>query len=344
MKNRIECRISGMRRFYKNIFGFVLLGVFAFASFSCGGSGSNGGSDGGGLTTPSLSYQNYRTYYGVGMENKNDGNLTYKSSTGVIETVENSLSNAGVTVTGFDTSAAGLSKTMTIAYKGATCSAEYNVYNLDDVSISGSYIVADDTVYDVNIATNAGNITCKKYDNWGKYLENDFASTPVTFERDVNPSGNTVVRASAGDDLRITLYPDGQGGIREVTYKKISDFVKPASNEYYVSSEQERSNSEHGGEYMIARFDDNYNLSIWFKADDSTDNLAATPDDTISNVNLHFGTIGFFYSGKNISNQHEFKMRESSSSTAWDSIVATSMSDSEASWKGYSYTIRLKKD
>ena len=144
-------------------------------------------------------------------------------------------------------------------------------------------------------------------------------------------------------------HPDWSKDLGVVVFGQEADryaslFPFPCYAMNYVSSEQERSNSEHGGEYMIARFDDNYNLSIWFKADDSTDNLAATPDDTISNANLHFGTIGFFYSGKNISNQHEFKMRESSSSTAWDSIVATSVSDSEASWKGYSYTIRLKKD
>ena len=332
-----------MKSLFRIFIDFVLLAIAAFTGFSCDDSNNAGGSGNTGPKEASLSYQNYRTYYAVGMENKNDGNLMYTSPEGSVMTIDNSLSNERVTVTGFDTSMAGIGKIMTITYEGVSCSAKYDVYSLDDVSISGSYIVADDTIYDVNIAANAGSIVCKKYENWSKYLDNSFTSFPAAFERDVNSSGKTVLRTAAGE-LRIALYPDGQGGIRDTSYKKASDFAKPASGKYYVSNEQERSNSEHNGEYLIARFDDDYNLNLWFKGDNSTEDLAAAPSDVISNANLHFGLAGLFYMGKNISNQHEFRIRESSSSTAWDAILVTSMYDSEASWKGYSYTINLKKD
>ncbi len=317
--------------------GIVRLLVFlagALVFSGCSGNVSDGGSAG----RSSLAYRNYRSYYGVGMTNKNDGDLVYIGSDGAIENVTGSLANGGVIVTGFDTASPGRDKSMTIKYKDATCSAGYDVYSIGNVNASGSFVVGDDMMYDVDISNGAGTIRSRIYFSYGGYLAGESIDGDMEFSLDIGSSGTTLIRVGSGDLTRI-MVPDGEGGFGR-RHPKFDGIGKPKTGRYYVSREKGGSNSQHPGKHMIVRFNETYDMSVWFSSSNVPD-AAAEPDDIVGNSDLHFGPAGLCYDGSPAGNQHDLTMRESSSSSDWSVIVLSSKPHAASSWKGYGYTLEL---
>ncbi|MBQ6672376.1 MAG: hypothetical protein IJM73_04055 [Spirochaetales bacterium] len=190
------------------------------------------------------------------------GSLIYTDEKGKITTP--SLQADGVT-TDFNASTAGENKTLKISYQGIDCVASYNVYELEEINISGCFVFTENMTIDFFGAGN-DDVMIIEYENWKQFQEYDPDEEKVhmtTYTKALTSAGVTVARVTVGED-RYSFYPDGEGGIK--TYHEDWDLPQPEIDEWYVSTDYERGRVSDcaRNKYMVARFTTDYTMDVWF--------------------------------------------------------------------------------
>ena len=359
----------------KRIIPFILICAMLLAvAVSCG---NNPG--GGGGTTPTkeakLELGYFRDYYAIGdTESKVTGTLYYTDTKGNVTTIpitKDGKVSEGVTVEGFDTSAATegeTKKTVTLSYKGKFCTGTYKVFDLSRIEPSGSYIVSvgsdasdKNTVYSF---LGDGTVEVEKYKSWADYLYfEEPTKTTTTCKVDVSPSGKPLVKV-AGDTW--SYYLDDDGNLRDrpedseyfdtpieetdPTNKYIPD------SHFYVSLAAEDSRSYPGaaGKYLVIAFnytDPTKYMYMWFVDDTDTETLQhlnySKPALTVSADKFSFNNAGVYLEKQDIgtdpagTNLNIILKNDGYHSTVKAfTIVSHSDSDRTPYYKGYSYIMK----
>lgn len=270
------------------------------------------------------------------------GTVYYTDENGKITTL--SLQDAGVT-TDFNATTAGENKTLKITYKGIDCVGTYNVYELEEVSVEGCFVVGDNTTYD--FFPGSDKVVITKYTSWNQFMnfDTDPTETEATYTRALSSTGKTVIKVTEGEDTH-TFYPDGNGGIS--TYGTDLDLPQPKIGEWYVSTTPEKGKVLPlvKGKYAAIRFTTDGRMKIWFTADISDGNLATllaadTPDVTVAANFIKFGLGGVKIDTVTVdaANAKNFKMY-----TRNDFETFCIVSYSDDTYNGYDFALQLKKD
>jgi hypothetical protein len=272
------------------------------------------------------------------------GSLIYTDEKGKITTP--SLQADGVT-TDFNATTAGENKTLKISYQGIDCVASYNVYELEDINISGCFVFTENMTIDF-FGPGDDTVMVIEYENWKQFQEFNPDEDNVhmlTYTKALTSAGVTVARVTVGED-RYSFYPDGEGGIK--TYHEDWDLPQPEIDEWYVSTDYERGRVSDcaRNKYMVARFTTDYTMDVWFVDKDA---FAGLDYSTLNADNRAYvvpaGLFTFDLAGVKVDKTNDVDATKAKnfklySKNGFETISVVSYADSD--YYGYSYILKLK--
>ena len=311
----------------------LVIAVLLVAAISCKNNPS---------PTPTLSVYSFRNFYFLNAT-KTDlvGTLAYTDTAGKVTTVD--IKDASVT-TDFDASKVAEGKILKISYQGIDTTAVYNVVKVDEVDISGSFILDKNVTY--VFTSGSRNVKKETWTDWGQFynLSGTPAETSTSYTVTLSPSGRTVIKM---DDWTYT--PDKTGGL--ASYPSEGQFFDydagyvPNTGYYYVSTTKEDSRTieQAKNKYLVMQFKVDGNVDVWFTADPTLSTPLGEKAYTISAEDMIFDNSGVYLKnvtadagkGKNLSiylNKDGYASKERAFSI---------VSSSDDGYKGYSYTMKL---
>lgn len=310
----------------------------------------NNNPGGGGSSEPTrpatLSVNNYIENYPVGAE-KPSGVLIYTSTAGKITTVD--INDEGVT-TDFNASVAADNKILKISYKGIDVAKTYNVVQMEEVDISGTYIVDKNTT--LTFKKGSTSVDKDVWSSWGQFynLDSDPVTTELTYTVGLSPAGRTVIRVNNWSyipkDGGLASYPS------EAAYFEYDSGYAPSTTCFYVSTAKEdnrsTTNAAARNKYLVMKFDVEGNAYFWFTADVESATLTALTDGDAVKIlanQMAFDQAGLNFKGVTVegkesvaSNLEILLNKEGYASTtkAFGFISSTG-----SGYQGYYYTMKL---
>lgn len=287
-----------------------------------------------------LSVYSFRNYYFLNAA-KTDlvGTLAYTDTAGKVTTVD--IKDASVT-TDFDTSKVAEGKILKISYQGIDTTAVYNVVKVDEVDISGSFILDKNVTY--VFTSGSRNVKKETWTDWGQFynLSGTPAETSTSYTVTLSPSGRTVIKM---DDWTYT--PDKTGGL--ASYPSEGQFFDydagyvPNTGYYYVSTTKEdnRTIVPAKNNYLIMQFTVTGEVKVWFK--DTPTAPAGDPAYTIPADKMIFDNSGVYIKNYSVNetNAKNLSIYLNKDGYASKERAFSIVSSSDDGYKGYSYTMKL---
>ena len=296
--------------------------------------------------SPTLTVKFIREYYSVGASYTDlNGTLCYTDEKGIASDVK--LSDEGVW-TDFSTEEAEENKTLNISYKDLSCSAVYHVIEPEPVSIEGTFITDKNTT--LTFSGDNNSVIKKTWLRWYdcKNDKDPISENTLTYTVTVSAGGRTCVKIDG-----VIYYPDGNKGIRSYPsknqYKSADGGFAPITASYYVSTNKEADrstvNSSARNKYLVMKFDDIGNASIWFTSS-RDDKPSEDPAFIIEADTFIFDATGIHLEKTTINKENAENLRLLLNKDGYNSEqkAFTFVSDKDDDgYVGYSYIMKLSK-
>ena len=296
----------------------------------------------------SLEVYSFKNYYPIGATKANlVGTLVYTDTASKVTTVD--IKGEGVT-TDFDGTTAGEGKVLKISYNGLDTTAVYNIVKVDDVDISGIYIVGKNTTYD--FTSGSKTVTKEVWPSWDAFYNFSAipTSTTLTYTVTLSPTGRTTIRL---DDWTYT--PDKEGGLSGYPSSKQFDAAggsdyAPDTTHFYVSLAPEDNksitNTDAKGKYLVMAFNTFGDAYVWFLGDLADIGTLNSSNEAyiIPAGKMSFDSMGVNYRNITVNDTNAKNLSLTLNMEGYKSTkkaFSFYSSDEGTTYRGYSYIMKL---